>query len=211
VTTTPLAASSSSAAEATASLSALVAETDSLSEDQQQLDIANDSQKVEDETPQLPPIDDKATDDNKDIDRVIRDDTKDTDAAVEVAVSEEADVIRDDTKDTDAAVEVAVSEEADVNVDDGRRGDEEQQTPEPTPTEDTEPLTLTPSDDKSASSDKIDDRIPPDDSVTVEEMIDEVATPTAAEDEISDESVQPKPDLKYQYSEGWCDSVCVSA
>jgi len=189
VTTTPLAASSSSAAEVTASLSASVAETDSLSEDQQQLDIADDSQTVEDETPQLPPSDDKATDDNKDIDRVIC----------------------DDTKDTDAAAEVAVSEEADVNVDDGRRGDEEQQTPEPAPTEDTEPLTLTPSDDKSASSDKIDESIPPVDSVTVEETIDEVATPTAAEEEISDESVQPKPELKYQYSEGWCDSVCVSA
>jgi len=189
VTTTPLAASSSSAAEVTASLSASVAETDSLSEDHQQLDIADDSQTVEDETPQLPPSDDKATDDNKDIDRVIC----------------------DDTKDTDAAAEVAVSEEADVNVDDGRRGDEEQQTPEPAPTEDTEPLTLTPSDDKSASSDKIDESIPPDDSVTVEETIDEVATPTAAEEEISDESVQPKPELKYQYSEGWCDSVCVSA
>ena len=55
---------------------------------------------------------------------------------------------------------------------------------------------------KSASSDKIDDNIPPNGKVAVEETIDEVTMSTAEKaDEISDESVQPKPDLKYQYSE----------
>jgi len=54
---------------------------------------------------------------------------------------------------------------------------------------------------KWASSDRIDDSISPDDSVTVEMTIDEVATSTAAEvDEIRGESVQPKPEPKYQYS-----------
>jgi len=54
---------------------------------------------------------------------------------------------------------------------------------------------------KWASSDRIDDSISPDDSVAVEMTIDEVATSTAAEvDEIRGESVQPKPEPKYQYS-----------
>jgi len=55
---------------------------------------------------------------------------------------------------------------------------------------------------KWASSDRIDDSISPDDSVTVEMTIDGVATSTAAEvDEIISESVQPKPEPRYQYSE----------
>ena len=54
---------------------------------------------------------------------------------------------------------------------------------------------------ESASSDKIDGSIPSDDSVAVEMSIDEVATSTAVEaDEIRGESVQPKPESKYQYS-----------
>ena len=51
-----------------------------------------------------------------------------------------------------------------------------------------------------ATHDKIDDSILPDDRDTVEMTIDEVATSTAVKaDEVSDESVQPKP--KHQYSE----------
>ena len=54
---------------------------------------------------------------------------------------------------------------------------------------------------KLATHDKIDDSIP-DDSVAVEITIDEVATSTAVKaDEVSDKSVQPKPEPKYQYSE----------
>jgi len=54
---------------------------------------------------------------------------------------------------------------------------------------------------KWASSDRIDDSISPDDSVAVEMTIDEVITSTAAEvNEIRGESVQPKPEPKYQYS-----------
>ena len=53
---------------------------------------------------------------------------------------------------------------------------------------------------KLATHDKIDDSIPPDDRDAVEMTIDEVATSTAVKaDEVSDESVQPKP--KHQYSE----------
>ena len=45
-----------------------------------------------------------------------------------------------------------------------------------------------------ATHDKIDDSIPPDDRDAVEMTIDEVATSTAVKaDEVSDESVQPKP------------------
>jgi len=55
---------------------------------------------------------------------------------------------------------------------------------------------------KSAPSDEINDSIPPDDSIAVQMKIDEVATSTAVEaDEVRDESVQPKPEPKYQYSE----------
>jgi len=55
---------------------------------------------------------------------------------------------------------------------------------------------------KLATHDKIDDSITPDDSVAIEITIDEVATSTAVKaDEVSDESVQPKPEPKYQYSE----------
>jgi len=55
---------------------------------------------------------------------------------------------------------------------------------------------------KSAFSNKIDDSIPPEDSVTVEKTIGEVATSTATEaNEIRDGSVQPKPEPKDQNSE----------
>jgi len=55
---------------------------------------------------------------------------------------------------------------------------------------------------KSASIEKIDDSIPPDDSVANEITIDDVATSTSVKaGEVSDESVQPKPEPKYQYSE----------
>ena len=55
---------------------------------------------------------------------------------------------------------------------------------------------------KWVSSDRLDDSISPDDSVTVEMTIDGVATSTAAEvDEIISESVQAKPEPRYQYSE----------
>jgi len=54
---------------------------------------------------------------------------------------------------------------------------------------------------KWACSDRIDDSSSPDDSVAVEMTIDEVTTSTAAEvNEIRGESVQPKPETKYQYS-----------
>ena len=53
---------------------------------------------------------------------------------------------------------------------------------------------------KLATHDRINDSIPPDDSVAVEITIDEAATSTAVKaDEVSDESVQPKPEPKYQY------------
>jgi len=53
---------------------------------------------------------------------------------------------------------------------------------------------------KLATRDKIDDSIPPDDRDAVEMTIYEVATSTAVKaDEVSDESVQPKP--THQYSE----------
>ena len=82
-------------------------------------------------------------------------------------------------------------------------------TPLLTPLIDSEPEDVAKSQDevlqqvgKSASSDKIDDSIPPDDSVANEITIDEVATSTVLKaDEVSDESVQPKPKPKYQYSE----------
>jgi len=52
---------------------------------------------------------------------------------------------------------------------------------------------------KSASSDRIDDSISPDDSIAAEMTIDEVATSTAVEaDEVWDEYVQPKPEPKHQ-------------
>jgi len=55
---------------------------------------------------------------------------------------------------------------------------------------------------KWASSDKIDDSILPDDSVAVEMASDGATTSTAAEvNEIISESVQPKPESRYQYSE----------
>jgi len=54
---------------------------------------------------------------------------------------------------------------------------------------------------KWASSDRIDDSSSPDDSVTVEMTSDDVTTSTAAEvDENRGESVQLKPEPKYQYS-----------
>ena len=57
-------------------------------------------------------------------------------------------------------------------------------------------------DEKLATHDKINDSIPPDDSVAVEITIDEAVTSTVVEeDEVRDESVQPKPEPKYQYSE----------
>ena len=55
---------------------------------------------------------------------------------------------------------------------------------------------------KLATNDKINDSIPPDDSVAVEITIDEAVTSTVVEeDEVRDESVQPKPEPKYQHSE----------
>jgi len=55
---------------------------------------------------------------------------------------------------------------------------------------------------KWVSNDKIDESISPDDSIAAEMTIDEVATSTAVKaDEVSDESVQPKPEPKYQYFE----------
>jgi len=82
-------------------------------------------------------------------------------------------------------------------------------TPLLTPLIDSEPDDVAKSEDevlqqvgKSAPSDEIDDSIPPDDSVAVEKTIGEVATSTATEaNEVSDESAQPKPEFKYQYSE----------
>jgi len=82
-------------------------------------------------------------------------------------------------------------------------------TPLLTPLIDSEPEDVAKSEDevlqqvgKSASSDKKDDSIQPDDSVANEITIDEVATSTAVKaDKVSDESVQPKPEPKYQYSE----------
>ena len=53
-----------------------------------------------------------------------------------------------------------------------------------------------------ATHDKINDSIPPDDSVAVEITIDEAVTSAVVEeDEVRDESVQSKPEPKYQYSE----------
>jgi len=58
---------------------------------------------------------------------------------------------------------------------------------------------------KCASSDRIGDSISPDDSVAVEMTIDEVTTSTAAEvNEIRSESMQPKPESKYQYFGNEC-------
>ena len=80
-------------------------------------------------------------------------------------------------------------------------------TPLLTPLIDSEPEDVAKSEDevlqqvgKLATNDKINDSIPPDDSVAVEIAIDEAVTSTVVEeDEVSDESVQPKP--KHQYSE----------
>ena len=59
---------------------------------------------------------------------------------------------------------------------------------------------------KWVSNDRIDDSISPDDSVAVEMTSGRATTSTAVKaDEVSDESVQPKPEPKHQYSENqWC-------
>jgi len=78
-------------------------------------------------------------------------------------------------------------------------------TPLLTPLIDREPDEVLQQVGKSASSDKINDSIPPDDSIAAEMEIDEATTSTAVEvNEIRRKSVQPKPESSHQYSGNQC-------
>ena len=113
-------------------------------------------------------------------------------------------VTDDDSMYSDAVT--TFSHDGDVDVDDGRRDDEEQQLLQPVPADETPSLIA--SDDKPVdSSDNMDESMPAD------ETVEASATTTAANDDddiTTDEPIQPsltqpKPELKYQYSEGLCE------